>query len=209
MKSQWRVPASTKNYWVKLRLRELLSSSALGGGALALALVVTSQNALAQCTVTVSSEGFGNNTVACASTTTTDSTNFVVKNSDSKDRTQFFNKTSGTVTAGVNSGATVDGFGLAIVNATTGDINFLNQGTIKLTSGYPSRPLDQTFNPVLALVNENNEIPFGNVTYSGNGTINPGAFLNADGLSITNNRFGSVKVEQTGGAIFGANGISI
>lgn len=203
MKSQWKVPASTKNCWVKLRRRELLSSSALGGGALALALVVTSQNALAQCTVTVSSDGFPNKTVACNSTTTTDTTNFDGKVSPSTDRTQLFQQFSGTVTARVNSGATVDGFGLAIVNATTGDINFLNQGTIKLTSGYP-----KTFNSVLALVNANLEMPFGNVTYSGNGNINPGAFLNADGLSITN-PFGSVKVEQTGGAIFGANGISI
>src|SRR5262245_32735030 len=163
MKSQWRVPASTKNYWVKLRRRELLSSSALGGGALALALVVTSQNALAQCTVTVSSDGFPNKTVACNSTTTTDTTNFDGKVSPSIDRTQFFQQSSGTVTARVNSGATVHGFGLAIVNATTGDINFLNQGTIKLTSGYP-----KTFNSVLALVNANLEMPFGNVTYSGN-----------------------------------------
>ena len=111
------------------------------------------------------------------------------------------------MTARVNSGATVDGFGLAIVNDTTGDINFLNQGTIRLTNGYPSEPLVQTFNPVLALVNMT---PGGNISYSGNGSVNPGAFPNADGIDIlAQNPSGSVDFRQTGGTIFGANGISI
>ena len=60
VKSQWRMPAGTKNYWVKLRRCELLSSSALSGGALVLTLSMTSQNALAQCAVTVRSEDIGN-----------------------------------------------------------------------------------------------------------------------------------------------------
>ena len=143
------------------------------------------------------------------STTTTDTTNNVKTNSNSIDRTQFFSNefhvAPGAVTASVNSGATVDGFGLAIVNATTGDINFLNQGTIKLTNGYPSEP--PVFNSVLALVNMT---PGGNISYSGNGSVNPGAFPNADGIDIlAQNPSGSVDFRQTGGTIFGANGISI
>ena len=65
MKSQWRMPAGTKNYWAKLRRCELLSSSALSGGALVLTLSMTSQNALAKCDVT-GGEEYGNNTVTCA-----------------------------------------------------------------------------------------------------------------------------------------------
>ena len=197
MKLQRRVPARSKYSCVKLRRRELLSTSALGGGALVLSLVLASQSALADCILT----GDPPNTVMCSSTTTSDTTNTFLT-SPSSNRVQPFQLVLGpaTVTAGVNSGATVGGFGLAIVNG-NGDINFNNLGTITLTSGNPSTPPGNS-NSVLALVGG------GGVSYSGNGTINPGAFLNADGLSITN-RFGSVTVNQTGGAIFGANGISI
>jgi uncharacterized protein with beta-barrel porin domain len=141
------------------RLRQTLLAGSAFTGAFALLMAANPQSALAGCAVTVAP-----NTVACGNTTTTDTTNTQTPAAASTDRVQLFNA-GGGVTGQVNSGATVNGFGLVITNTqtgTNGDINFTNAGTVTVTTGAPNTG---GFDGALVLNSG------GTINYAGNGSV--------------------------------------
>jgi hypothetical protein len=142
----------------------LLACTALAGG-IAAGLFGTTQNVLAQCAVTAAP-----NTVTCANKTAADSTNTNAGTASSSDREQSFNA-GGSVTAMVNSGATVTGFGLAITNnqaGPSGAITATNNSTVTLTT-LPGGAHGGT-----AAFNLNASVGGGSINYSGNGNVSDG-----------------------------------
>ena len=156
-------------------------------------MIANPQNAVADCAVTFSP----NNTVTCGTTTTVDQT-FPTPPMD-RDRAYVFpfstddlpSVPAGNVTGNVTSGASVDGFGLAIINISRGaaDINFTNAGTITLTASVP------TVGGTAAL----SLLSFGgNITYSGNGNVSSGSF-NTDAIDlVTTGGNGSISFRSNG-----------
>jgi outer membrane autotransporter protein len=177
--------------------------TALAGGVLALVFAVTPQSAVALCTLTI-------DTVTCETTTTTNTTNFPVKLS-SMDRLQVFFE-GAPVTAVVNSGATVNGFGLAIFNFNeeVGGINFTNAGSIMLTQvptvgGTAALRLESIAGPITignsGLISSLNDLPTNvaiqattdgsSITVSNSGSIT-GTVALLGGPSVFNNNLGGI-----------------
>jgi subtilase-type serine protease len=174
----------------------VLAGITLASGAFALMMAANPQNAVAACAVTLPPNTV-TNTVTCGTTTTIDQT-FPMPPMD-RDRAYVFPFSTddlrsvppGNVTGNITSGATVDGFGLAIVNNSRGaaDINFTNAGTITLTAGVP------TVGGTAAL----SLLSFGgNITYSGNGNVSSGSF-NTDAIDlVTTGGNGSISFRSNG-----------
>ncbi|MGX1164077.1 subtilase-type serine protease [Bradyrhizobium sp. USDA 372] len=129
-------------------------------------------SALAACAVTA-----GPNTVTCNSTVTTNTVNTNAASASSTDRTQAFS--TGSVSATINAGQTVSGYGLAIA-ASGGDVNVVNNGT--LTTNQPASALAVSTSA-------------GSITYSGNGSANNLAG-NSPGLTFLAS--GSITIGTSG-----------
>ena len=180
------------------RRSKVSAGIAVTSGAFALMVAVNPQNAAADCFRDPKS-----NTVTCTGTTTTNDTIFPAPPTD-RDRAYVFT-TGGPVTGTVESGAIVNGFGLAIANfqpakpATSADVKFTNAGTIMLTTGVPTVGAPAA----LELLSQN-----GNVTYSGNGNVSSGGFnANAVDLFAAGNvSFGTSAAPITG-TFGGLNGV--
>lgn len=101
----------------------------LAGAALGLGLTTfAAQPAWATCTIAA-------NAVTCATTTTTNTTNAGA--TPASDRNYPVNTSGGNFTGTVNTGAVVDGFGLAFTNTVGGAnaLNVVNDGTIQINAG--------------------------------------------------------------------------
>jgi uncharacterized protein with beta-barrel porin domain len=160
-------------FWVKLRpaggadSRSAVRRTLLSGTAFAIAIFALAlgnpQSAVAQCAVLGAPAG--PYTVDCATTTTTNTTNTDGALAASSDREQLFNNNSvGYVSATVASGATISGFGLAIVDTNAGStVSVLNNGTVSVTGANSPNPTTSG-GDVLDLAGTN-------ITYNGNGSV--------------------------------------
>jgi autotransporter-associated beta strand protein len=144
-------------------------------------LFIQSETALAQCATT----GTNPVTLTCATnTTTTNTSNVASPNPTTSDRTQDFNA---SIVGQINSGVTVNGFGLSLVTTLPGStISVTNNGSIT-TNQNGFRALQVAPG---ALGN------FGTFSYSGTGSItNTG---NGDALNISNGGTGGITINVSG-----------
>jgi hypothetical protein len=132
-------------------------------------------------------------TVTCTgATVTAGTTNSTSPNANTIDQTQQFNA---NLIGNVAAGANVSGFGLTLITtASSGSINFTNNGTLTTTNG---------FAPLMLQGNG------GNVSNTGTGAL-LGAGGNSPGIQITNNNggTGSVSFNSVGGSITSNGGPS-
>ena len=168
---------------------------ALGVGILA-TLFIQSETALAQCATT----GTNPVTLTCAAnTTTTQTSNTVSPNPATSDQTQDLNA---SIIGQVNTGVTVNGFGLNIVTTLPGStVSMTNNGTISTAQGAGNRALQ------IAPGAAGN---FGTFSYSGTGNLtNTGG---GDALSISNSGTGNISINISGtstvSALNSGNGIA-
>ena len=168
---------------------------ALGIGILAV-LFIQSENALAQCATT----GTNPITLTCATnTTTTQTSNTVSPNPATSDQTQDLNA---SIIGQVNTGVTVNGFGLNIVTTLPGStVTMTNDGTISTAQGGGNRAL---------MIAPGAAGDFGTFSYSGTGNlINTGG---GDALSISNSGTGNISINISGtstvSALNSGNGIA-
>ncbi|AWM01289.2 autotransporter domain-containing protein [Bradyrhizobium amphicarpaeae] len=127
-------------------------------------------SALAACAVTASP-----NTVTCNSTVTTNTTNTDAASASSTDRGQAFS--TGAVSATINAGQTVSGFGLA-VSANGAGINVVNNGAVTTTQAVHALDISTST---------------GNIVYSGNGSASNTA-NSGIGLNMNTNGPGTITV---------------
>jgi len=147
------------------------------------------ESALAQCATT----GTNPVTLTCAAnTTTTQTSNIASPNPATSDQTQDFNA---SIVGQVNSGVTVNGFGLNIVSTLPGStVSMTNNGTISTAQGAGNRALQMA--PGAAG-------NFGTFSYSGTGNItNTGG---GDALSISNSGTGNIDINVSGSSTIGAS----
>ena len=181
---------------LRRRHSSTVSGAALSVGILAI-IFMQSDDALAQCATTGVQPGPVTLTCA-ANTTTTNTPNIASPNAATSDRTQDL---TASITAQVNSGVTVSGFGLSLVTTLAGStVSVTNNGLIT-TNQNGFRALQ-----VAPGVQGN----FGTFSYSGTGSLtNTG---NGDALSISNAGTGDVSINVNGtstiAAAHTANGIA-
>ena len=154
-----------------------------------------SENALAQCATT----GTNPVTLTCANTTTTQTSNTASPNPATSDQTQDLNA---SIIGQVNTGATINGFGLIIISTLPGStISMTNNGTISTAQGAGNRALQMA--PGAAG-------NFGTFSYTGTGNLtNTGG---GDALSISNSGTGNISINISGtstvSALNSGNGIA-
>ncbi len=125
-------------------------------------------------------------TLSCAAnTTTTNTTNTASPNPATSDQTQDLNA---SISGQVNSGVTVNGFGLSLLSTLPGStISMTNNGTISTNQGAGNRALQ---------INAGAAGNFGTFTYSGSGNLtNTGG---GDALSVSNSGTGDVSITVSG-----------
>ena len=136
----------------------------LSGAALTVGLtMIAASPAQATCTVAPAASPV-TGTITCATTTTTDTTYAGV--SPASDRNYNVDTAAGNVTATVSTGATVDGFGLAVTNTGAGGnaLNVVNNGAVQINATNAATQGGTAALNVTALGATN-------VNYSGTGTI--------------------------------------
>ncbi|EHR03405.1 autotransporter outer membrane beta-barrel domain-containing protein [Bradyrhizobium sp. WSM471] len=153
--------------------RALLASTAFTGAFIAV-IAGHPGSALAACAVTV-----GPNTVTCNSTVTTNTTNTDAATASSVDRSQAFS--AGPVSATINPGQTVSGYGLAI-SANGAGINVVNNGAVTTTQAVHALDISTST---------------GNIVYSGNGSASNTAGSGI-GLNMNTNGAGTITMGTSG-----------
>jgi uncharacterized protein with beta-barrel porin domain len=182
-KYNYRVRVAFDSFVTLGRARGSLLRILPGGILVPAVLLLHSGTAQAACSTT------GNNpnpvTLSCAAnTTTTNTTNTTSPNPATSDQAQNFNT---SIVGQVNSGVTVDGFGLALISTLVGStISMTNNGTIST---------NQTNNRALQ-INAGAPGNFGTFSYSGSGNIiNTGT---GDALFISNSGSGDISITVSG-----------
>jgi subtilase-type serine protease len=153
--------------------RALLASTAFTGAFIAV-IAGHPGSALAACAVTA-----GPNTVTCNSTVTTNTTNTDAATASSVDRSQAFS--AGPVSATINTGQTVGGYGLAI-SANGAGINLVNNGAVTTTQAVHALDVSTST---------------GNIVYSGNGSASNTA-NSGIGLNMNTNGPGTITIGTSG-----------
>src|SRR5262249_33246999 len=128
-------------------------------------------------------------TVSCATTTTTDTSYAGV--SPASDRNYNVDTSAGNVTTTVSTGATVDGFGLAVHNTVGGanTINVVHNSAVQINSGNIATAGGSTAIDISA-------VGATNVSYTGTGTI---ANLSVAGAALVMDTVGTGNITATVG----------